>query len=118
MHALQRVNIRVSTHNSFLPLFTVPPVPSAPPRYPEFNKLDSYSNAVTNKTRIVRKLLEHADENTVVVITSDHGQVDWSVGHTGPRQMPHIAERERRHDYSPVQRPWYRRVATQEGVLA
>lgn len=49
---------------------------------PKYNKFDTYNGAVTNKTSIVRHLLNITDSNTVIVLTSDHGQVDRG-GHGG-----------------------------------
>lgn len=49
---------------------------------PKWNKEDTYNGAVTNKTEIVSDLLGLVDNNTVVFILSDHGQVSRG-GHGG-----------------------------------
>eukprot|EP00771_Trimastix_marina_P001953 gnl/Trimastix_PCT/3061.p1 GENE.gnl/Trimastix_PCT/3061~~gnl/Trimastix_PCT/3061.p1 ORF type:complete len:966 (+),score=375.44 gnl/Trimastix_PCT/3061:26-2923(+) len=47
-----------------------------------WNRHDTYNLAVSNKTRIVEEMLAQADDQTLFIITSDHGQVD-SGGHGG-----------------------------------
>eukprot|EP00698_Gefionella_okellyi_P025386 TRINITY_DN9268_c0_g1_i1.p1 TRINITY_DN9268_c0_g1~~TRINITY_DN9268_c0_g1_i1.p1 ORF type:complete len:594 (-),score=147.85 TRINITY_DN9268_c0_g1_i1:88-1869(-) len=47
-----------------------------------WNKADSYQGAVTNKTRILERIVQMVDNNTLVVVTADHGHVDRG-GHGG-----------------------------------
>ena len=39
----------------------------------DWNKGNTYNSAITNKTAHVRRIMEAADNNTVVILTADHG---------------------------------------------
>ncbi|ORY20153.1 hypothetical protein LY90DRAFT_676914 [Neocallimastix californiae] len=53
---------------------------------PEYNKDNTYYKACTAKGLLVKEILNIADENTIVIIISDHGQVDAG-GHGGTHEQ-------------------------------
>lgn len=52
----------------------------------KYNKDNTYYKACTAKGKLVKEILDIVDENTVVIIISDHGQVDAG-GHGGTHQQ-------------------------------
>ncbi|ORX85716.1 hypothetical protein BCR32DRAFT_265465 [Anaeromyces robustus] len=52
----------------------------------KYNKDNTYYKACTAKGQLVKEILNIVDENTVVIIISDHGQVDAG-GHGGTHQQ-------------------------------
>ncbi|KAL0234007.1 hypothetical protein PCE1_002510 [Barthelona sp. PCE] len=52
----------------------------------EWNTEDTYNRALTNQTAQVEQLFDLATENDVIILTSDHGQVDRG-GHGGPDEL-------------------------------
>jgi predicted AlkP superfamily pyrophosphatase or phosphodiesterase len=49
---------------------------------PEYNPYNTYQKAITNTTRVLSRLLDLLDNDTTLVITSDHGHIDRG-GHGG-----------------------------------
>jgi len=53
---------------------------------PKYNKDNTYYKACTDKANLVKEILDIVDEDTVVIIISDHGQVDAG-GHGGTHRQ-------------------------------
>ena len=53
---------------------------------PRYNRHNTYFKAVANRTRDMDTLLSSVDDNTLVIITSDHGHVDRG-GHGGVSEV-------------------------------